>query len=237
MALENSDLHWPEQWRRLTQGDAKGVAWGDPIPTRTQLNGKTAEEIRFWAANCTAKIAFYLQKIPDDESQNDGYWEVRCFWHHKRKTWLLEQAALLQSNPTPTSKLPAVRALLPTSTRPNLGGWPGGQPVSFTNISSRESGSTEPGPIEDSVSAPSPTVLLEEVLAQPHWPSLDAKKMMQPFKRPREILASTVANLSPSADVTSGGVRRSARLKGKKSKLECDESLGSDEEDCKIIGF
>ena len=204
-------------------GDAKGVAWGDPIPTRTQLNGKTAEEIRFWGANCTAKIAFYLQKIPDDESQNDGYWEVRCFWHHKRKTWLLEQAALLQSNPTPTSKLPAVRALLPTSTRPNLGGWPGGQPVSFTNISSRETdGGTEAGPIIEPAPLPSPTVLLEEVLAQPHWPSLDCKKMIQPFKPPRKrALEEEKGGSSPP-------LRRSKRER-KKNKLYCEEDLSNSE--------
>ena len=205
-------------------GDAKGVAWGDPIPTRTQLNGKTAEEIRFWGANCTAKIAFYLQKIPDDESQNDGYWEVRCFWHHKRKTWLLEQAALLQSNPTPTSKLPAVRALLPTSTRPTLGGWPGGQPVSFTNTSAREAeaGSIEAGPISENAPPLSPTALLEEVLAQPHWPSLDCKKMIQPFKPPRKrALEEEKGGSSPP-------LRRSKRER-KKNKLYCEEDLSNSE--------
>jgi hypothetical protein len=221
MALENTDEHYPAQWNRLIEGDAKSPAWGNPIPLRSALSGKTAEEIRFWAANCTAKIAFYLQKIPDDPAQNDGYWEVRVFWHHKRKTWLLEQAATLQTTPCKTP----IRPLLPTSSVPNrinLGGWPGGQPVSFTKKSELErengAGSIQPGEQEESANPPSPTVLLEEVLAQPHWPTLDVKKMIQPFKRPRPT-PQKEEEKEPEPPP-----RRSKREK-KKPDLYCDEEL------------
>jgi len=109
--------------------------------------------------------------------------------------------------------------LLPTSTRPNLGGWPGGQPVSFTNISSRETdGGTEAGPIIEPAPLSSPTVLLEEVLAQPHWPSLDCKKMIQPFKRPRQKEEEKEKEPDPTE------LRRSKRVK-KKPELYCDEDL------------
>lgn len=79
MALENSDRLYPDQWRRLTQGSDKDQAWGNPQPPRTSLNGKTAEEIRGWAANCKAKIAFFLGKIPERQEDNDGFWEVRGY--------------------------------------------------------------------------------------------------------------------------------------------------------------
>lgn len=207
--------------------------WGDPIVTHQGLSGKTGEELASWAANCSGKAAFYLPKIPTEDS--DGFWEVRVCWLGMRANCLKAARIRLLEMNSPSqperseeekgyTKLPAIHALYPTSTRPNLGGWPGGQPVSFTNTSAREAeaGSIEAGPISENAPPLSPTALLEEVLAQPHWPSLDCKKMIQPFKPPRKrALEEEKGGSSPP-------LRRSKRER-KKNKLYCEEDLSNSE--------
>lgn len=231
MAYENSDQHWPAQWKRLVEGDAKGMAWGPWKPTAGTLNGKTAEELRFWAANCTAKISFYLGRMPAEDQDNDGYWEVRMYWHSQRKRFLLEAAARL-SEETPlgpgfmvdpttqrgkwnldfkessglkrsTDHLSAIRPLIPKP-----GGWPGAQPALYTKRSfeTMEEGINGHGYQalqEESAPPPSPIAPQEEELPPPLLLTLDLKR---PFKTPR----------------------RSERLKDK-NRLECDEVLEIDE--------
>lgn len=125
MAFERTDLHWPEQWRRLTEGDEKSPPWGKPQPEAAKMNGKVAEELRNWAANCTNKISYYLGKVPDGDT-NDGFWEVRMYWHSERKKFLLEAATRLQLDAADhhhrymqdTTSLPAIRPLFPFQARP-----------------------------------------------------------------------------------------------------------------------
>ena len=80
----------------MVDGDEKSPAWGLPRPPAEKLNGKSAEELRNWAANCTNKISYYLGRIPEGAGQNDGFWEVRMYWHSERKRFLLDAATRLQ---------------------------------------------------------------------------------------------------------------------------------------------
>jgi len=236
MAFENTDATYPSQWRRLTEGDDKNPGWGSPILPKTALHGKTAEELASWAANCKGKIAFYLGKIPDNQEENDGFWEVRCYWFQTRSLWLMSQRALLIASNSPLHQQPsAVRPM-------TLGGWPGAQPVSFTKKRTSIQTDTTDGTGEETLlpdsacqeataTETSPTALLASLLQEPipHWPGLDLKEMCKPFKRPRLLLEGKEKEVDPSdpgptQKEEDAPLRRSSRLK-KKNSLYCDEDL------------
>lgn len=160
------------------------MAWGNPIPLRSALSGKTDTEIRSWAANCTAKISFYLGKIPEGDL-NDGYWEVRCYWHTLRKNWLLEQAATLLTAPVPPP--PCIRPMIPT-----LPGYPGARPALSTRAHAEETtedgnGSGEAERIATTVGETSPTAQDREWSPPLSLPTSFLQKMTAPFKRPRPL--------------------------------------------------
>jgi hypothetical protein len=216
MALVDADKQYPDQWRRLTVAKERDsdVLWGDPILPNSALAGKTAEDLASWAANCKAKIAFYLGRIPEDPAKNDGFWEVRCSWHAKRADFLLEKRKLLmEMNSVSPSKPPAIRPMIPTP-----GGWPGARNVSYTKMSDwsmeTTNGCGQDGSNEEIVKEPFPSALLEDALRVQPWPNLDPAIMRKPFKRPRTMTEKeTIPKL-----------RRSSRLK-KKNTMYCDEVL------------
>lgn len=216
MAWVDTDKHWPAQWRRLIEGDGKSLAWGNPIPLRSALSGKTAEEIRSWAASCTAKISFYLAKIPEGDL-NDGYWEVRCYWHSQRKTWLLQEAATLQT--TPVRVVPSIRPMIPTP-----GGYPGALPASITSTPREEKTDNGTGPGEasrpETIAGETSPPVEEDTEEDTDWspplslPTSFVQRMMLPFKRPRPAPPPREENIDSEEDELLLP-RRSKRLKQK----------------------
>jgi hypothetical protein len=92
MCTEGAPEEWPEQWRRLVEGDAKMGPWGEYIPSRPQMNGLSSSKLREWANCLKGKVSNWIGKIPDSQKDNDGFWEVRVFWAAKRAEYLLQVA-------------------------------------------------------------------------------------------------------------------------------------------------
>lgn len=174
MSLENAPELYSQQWTRLVEGDSKGQPWGLPVPTRAEMNGKTAEDLRRWAANCKAKVAFFLGRIPDDPTENDGFWECRVHWMAQRADHLLMAAYAVETGgPPPPQRTPAIhpmpRERLPFNARP-----------AFNTKREREESENGSGYLQkqsETVEEPSPSVTIHL-----------APALLKPFQVPRKRL-------------------------------------------------
>lgn len=239
MALENADAIYPDQWNRLEDKDQKG--WGRCIPTHGEMSGKSKEELLNWSNACRRKIAYWIGCIPNEG--NDGFQEVRAWWLKKRADALADAAKRLEEDGHPATafyrnqvppqfkKEPAIRPMTIS-----LGGWPGAQPVSYTNESARVyeevmNGCGTTTRQEKNVTPTSPTATLSEI--EEYVPKL-SPALTLPFKRPRTTAALSEEGTEKDEELIPP--RRSKRLRKKAvekafsdiNSLECDEVL-SDE--------
>lgn len=81
-----ADKKWPQQWQRIV-GD-----WGNPKPTRSQMNGNASEGFLRWM-NCLTNKA----EAEAVNASGDGYWECRVHWREVRISHLKEAKEELEA--------------------------------------------------------------------------------------------------------------------------------------------
>lgn len=212
MANLEAETLYPEQWNRMIFGHGNGQAWGPPEPKRAEMNGKTKEQLLNWASACRAKVAYWIGRIPDDQSKNDGFDEVRAAWFHLRALFLQQQAELLEPTNGEIScpRKPSTSNIRPMEVFPF-----GGRAAFITKRQRFEAedangyGETEEKPPAEE---PSPAVLPEE--------------LKKPFRPPRKKAKTT------PAPPTEGEMRWLAEV-----DLPCKEDMPapSDEEDDPLL--
>lgn len=171
MANLEADKLFTEQWNRMLEGGGNHQGWGRPEPTRAMMNGKQQSDLLNWSLSCKKKVAYWIGRIPDDQSKNDGWAEVRALWFHRRAVFLEEQAETMQWQP-PTQSISVIQPM-PVDRLPF-----GARPAFITKRARQEeedaNGTGNLKQEEDSVLEPSPSVT-----------PLDAS-LTRPFKPPRK---------------------------------------------------
>jgi hypothetical protein len=185
MANLEAEQLYPEQWAKMVEGGPKWKGWGQPEPKRVEMNGKTTGELQNWSSACKVKVAYWIGRIPEDQSKNDGFDEVRAAWFARRALFLSSEAERMED--LPTVRPSAIRPLLPEK-------FPfGGRPALCTKRQRQEEeqpiGSGEALEIRESVPTPSP-------------PAIELpQSLKQPFKPPRKLAKSVEGEMNWLAEV------------------------------------
>lgn len=161
-----ADVIFADQWNRMVEGNgSRGLPWGEPEPIRAALNGKTKEQLLNWACACKGKVAYWIGRVPDDQSKNDGFFEVRALWFQRRAMFLEDAAETIEDVPVRTLQRSAIRPMVPLPF--------GGRAALCTKRQQQE---------EADVDGSGPQAETEDAVAVPIL-SADLKK---PFKPPRK---------------------------------------------------
>jgi len=190
MAYADTEFTYPEQWKRMVHGDSKQEGWGNWQPPRSELNGKTKEQLLNWSSACKAKVTNWIGRIPDAQSKNDGWAECRATWLAKRAEFLRETAETLQSPLRHSTN--QMSGLNWEKRRENSGILPmpterlpfGGRPAFITKRQRSEeedvSGTGEATDQKESAEEPSPTVTpLDDSLKKPFKPPRKLQKKQE----------------------------------------------------------
>lgn len=207
MANLEAETLYPEQWNRMVGGGgARGIPWGEPEPKRAEMNGKTKEELLRWASACKLKVAYWIGRIPEDQSKNDGFDEVRASWFSRRAIYLEQAAETVEEAPVRTLQRSAIRPMVPLPF--------GGRAASFTKRQRQEEEDADGNGWKEE----------EEDVAVP-TPSVDPK-LLKPFKPPRKM-AKTSTEIGTIEDPP---MKILAEI-----DLECTEKLDSEDEQAEEI--
>jgi len=202
MSNWEAETLYPAQWERMVNGSATQQAWGPWKPPRSELNGKTKEQLLNWSSACKAKVTNWIGRIPDDQSKNDGWAECRATWLAKRASFLAKEAETMEETPRnlrtngiwpmPTERLPF-----------------GGRPAFITKRQRSEeedvSGTGEMPDPKESAEELSPTVTpLDDSLKKPFKPprKLQRKQEDGPMRWLAEVDLKCPEALPPEEEQT-----------------------------------
>lgn len=216
MANTEADTLYSDQWEKMVNGGPKWQGWGEPEPTRQQLNGKTREDLLNWASACKVKVAYWIGRIPEDQSRNDGFDEVRATWFQKRALALEEAAGTITEEPVRKRLTSSgIRPMIPQERLPF-----GARPAFITKKRRQEEddadGTGDPSEEGPSVPAPSPTV-------------------MKPFRPPRKVQKTDIGSAETVPSVASQDMSPSSPPDPPmrwlaEVDLKCTEVISDDEE-------
>lgn len=136
---------WPEKWTLIVTGAGKHDGWGDPKPTRSQMNGLNSEGFLRWMNSLLAKGEGDAAK-----ASGDGFWECRVHWRELRIEALrqakeeLEQEQYREKNHKMSRVTvgSAVRPLYPVPFKSAL-------PLNKSIVRASPPGSPPPPPLKD----------------------------------------------------------------------------------------